>query len=200
MFIKSAKYIASYPNLKACPEADLPEYAFVGRSNVGKSSLINLITDHRKLAKVSHTPGKTQMLNYFLINDAWYLVDLPGYGYAKISRKTRHQWGDMMKQYLAKRTSLSCVFLLIDSRIKPQAIDLEFVDWLGKEQVPFAIVFTKADKPKDKAIKQNIEAFKEALKEMFLFVPANFTTSAAKKRGAKEIMTFIEETNEAIQE
>ena len=193
MFFKNAKYIGSFVKLAQCPKTDFPEFAFVGRSNVGKSSLINLLTHSKQLAKVSQTPGKTQTLNYFLVDDKWYLVDLPGYGYAKVSKKQRHGFSKMITDYIAKRETLFCLFLLIDARISPQKIDLEFITWLGENGVPFVLVFTKADKYPKKDVKQNIEDFKTEMLKTWESLPQVFITSAVKKKGSEELVCFIEE-------
>ena len=155
--IQSAKFIGSFPKTDDCPQSELPEFAFIGRSNVGKSSLINLLTNRKELAKVSKTPGKTQMLNFFLIDENWHLVDLPGYGYAKLSKTTRAVFDKMIRYYISKREQLVTVFLLIDSSISPQKIDLEFIDWLGQNRIQFAIVFTKSDKEKALQVQKNIK-------------------------------------------
>lgn len=196
MIIKTADYISSFVEWEKCPDSKLPEYAFIGRSNVGKSSLINMVTGRNKLAKVSNTPGKTQCINFFLINENWHLVDLPGYGYAKVSKKEREKWMLMTKAYMSNRTQLVCVFQLIDSRIPPQDIDIEFINWMGSKGVPFVIVFTKNDKPAKN--KGNIKAFKNKLKEMWEELPITFVTSSAKNIGQEEILRFIDETNEKI--
>jgi GTP-binding protein len=199
MNIKSAKYIISSPDYTQCPAPDRPEYAFIGRSNVGKSSLINMIVDNHKLAKTSGTPGKTQLINHFIIentaDESWYLVDLPGYGFAKASLSKRRQWLQMIENYLRKRENLVNVFVLIDSRHSPQAIDLEFINQLGKWQVPFSLVFTKADKETQKEVSKNVKAFLDALRKSWQFLPQHFVTSAVKKLGRKQILESIEEMN-----
>lgn len=195
MEIINARYIISSATYKQCPPARLPEYAFIGRSNVGKSSLINMITLKRGLAKTSATPGKTQLINHFEITSSdkrmWYLVDLPGYGYATVSQKARNNWGNMIESYIRKRENLVCVFVLIDSRHSPQAIDLEFINQLGEWQVPFALVFTKSDKNKPGATVRNTAAFLEALREKWEELPLHFTSSAVEKTGRKEILDYI---------
>ncbi|MEZ4885467.1 MAG: ribosome biogenesis GTP-binding protein YihA/YsxC [Chitinophagales bacterium] len=193
MLIKSAEYLASSVSVSKCPEPTLPEYAFIGRSNVGKSSLINMLTERNKLAKVSNTPGKTQTINHFIINDEWYLVDLPGYGYAKISKVQRKKWEQFIRNYLQKRMNLQCVFLLIDSRIPPQPIDLEFANWLGEMMIPFVIVFTKTDDRKYKP--ENVEVFRAQFLETWEEMPQHFLTSARKKTGREDVLGFIEEVN-----
>ncbi len=207
MQIKSAKYIISSPSFEQCPKPDKPEYAFIGRSNVGKSSLINMITNHKSLAKTSGTPGKTQLINHFEIESAaasrspiekWYLVDLPGYGYAKLSQSTRRRWEQMIENYLRKRENLVSVLVLIDSRHPPQKIDLEFVNNLDKWKVPFAIAFTKSDKEKPGVVKRNVEAFFVEMKKTWQFLPQYFVTSAEKKEGREEVLTFIQKANDKL--
>lgn len=199
MVIKSAKYLISSPDHTKCPKPDRPEYAFIGRSNVGKSSLINMLADNHKLAKTSATPGKTQLINHFIVENtddsSWYLVDLPGYGFAKVSQSTRRQWSQMIENYLRKRENLVNVFVLIDSRHSPQKIDLEFINQLGEWQVPFSIVFTKADKETQKEVSKNVKAFLEALRQSWQFLPQHFVTSAVKKTGRAQILGSIEEMN-----
>ncbi len=194
MEVKTANFVGSFTNISQCPPPDRPEYAFIGRSNVGKSSLINMITNHRGLAKVSSTPGKTQSINHFLINQKWFLVDLPGYGYAKSSKTQREKWQQMLRQYLNRRDNLQCVFVLIDSRISPQKSDLEFINWLGEMHISFVLVFTKTDNRKYKP--QNIEVFKKALLETWDDVPRIFITSSVKRSGKDDILQFIDETNQ----
>ena len=194
MTIKTAEFIGCFVSVTKCPEPTLPEYAFIGRSNVGKSSLINMLSGRNKLAKVSNTPGKTQTINHFIINNNWYLVDLPGYGYAKISKVQRKKWEQFIRNYLQKRSNLQCVCLLIDSRIPPQQIDLDFANWLGEMMIPFVIVFTKTDDRKYKP--RNIEVFKEAFLETWEEMPQHFLTSAKNKAGKEEFLEFIEGVNE----
>ncbi|WP_295120387.1 ribosome biogenesis GTP-binding protein YihA/YsxC [uncultured Chitinophaga sp.] len=193
--IKSAEYIISSPDWEKCPPPDMPEYAFIGRSNVGKSSLINMITGREKLAKTSGTPGKTQLINHFLINNQWYIVDLPGYGFAKVSQSQRRQWSQMIENYLRKRTSLVNVFVLIDSRHSPQQLDLDFVNQLGEWQVPFSLVFTKADKTTQLEVSRNIKAFLNKLRENWEFLPAHYVTSTVKRMGRDKILAFVDELN-----
>lgn len=195
MVIKSAEYLISNVDWQKCPSPDKPEYAFIGRSNVGKSSLINMLTSREKLAKTSGTPGKTQLINHFLINNDWYIVDLPGYGFAKVSQSQRRSWEQMIENYLRKRTNLVNVFVLIDSRHEPQKIDLEFVNQLGEWQVPFQLVFTKADKSTQLETSRNVKAFLNKLRESWEFLPANYVTSTVKKMGKDKILAFIEEMN-----
>lgn len=194
MEVKTANFVGSFTNISQCPPPDRPEYAFIGRSNVGKSSLINMITNHSGLAKVSSTPGKTQSINHFLINQKWFLVDLPGYGYAKSSKTQREKWQQMLRQYLNRRDNLQCVFVLIDSRISPQKSDLEFINWLGEMHISFVLVFTKTDNRKYKP--QNIDVFKKALLETWDDVPRIFITSSVKRSGKDDILQFIDETNQ----
>ena len=196
MPIHTADYSASFPNVNKCPATKIPEYAFIGRSNVGKSSLINMLCDRKKLALTSGKPGKTQMINYFIINKEWYLVDLPGYGYAKISKVKREKFRKMIEGYLQRRTTLQCTFLLIDSNIKPQEIDIEFVNWLGESRVPFVIVYTKTDKSKPAEVEENIKAFQDALLATWHELPQQFTTSANKRTGREEIVEYIEDINQ----
>ena len=192
MLIKSAEFVKSSPNLKICPSDKLPELAFIGRSNVGKSSLINLLTRKDNLAKTSSTPGKTRYINHFLINGQWYLVDLPGYGYAKISRSLRSEFNKASLEYLARRETLYCVFVLIDVRIEPQAIDIRFLNWLGEHGIPSAILFTKLDKVPEAEANQNIRQFCTRLLETWETLPAYFKTSSVKKKGRDEVLEFIE--------
>ncbi len=195
MRIKQAEFIISNTNFKKCPKPDLPEYAFVGRSNVGKSSLINMLTERRSLAKTSSKPGKTQLINHFLINKLWYLVDLPGYGYAGVSKTLRFEFARFSKNYLLKRENLICLFVLIDSRLKPQAIDLEFMQWLGENRIPFAICFTKQDKLSKKESIKNLNNYKNELLKGWEELPQIFLSSATKKSGKENILTFIANTN-----
>src|SRR5689334_12919373 len=206
MIIQSATYVISSPDYTKCPKADRPEYAFIGRSNVGKSSLINMLVDNHKLAKTSGSPGKTQLINHFDIKsftgnstagkpDAWYLVDLPGYGFAKVSQSKRRQWSQMIENYLRKRENLVNVFVLIDSRHSPQFIDLEFINQLGEWQIPFSLVFTKADKESQKEVSKNVKSFLEAMRANWQFLPQHFVTSALKKTGRKQLLDAIDEMN-----
>jgi len=200
MKIKQAAYVISSPSVDKTPKPDKPEYAFIGRSNVGKSSLINMLSGRESLAKISSSPGKTKLINHFIINNEWYLVDLPGYGYAKISQSERKKWEEMIEDYLRKRESLVNVFVLIDSRHTPQKIDLEFVDQLGQWQIPFTLVFTKADKEKPGAVDRHVKAFLDAMRKTWQFLPQHFVTSATKKQGRDEILTFISEWNIRVKE
>lgn len=200
MIIKSAKYVISSPTFDKCPEPTKPEYAFIGRSNVGKSSLINMLVNQKNLAKTSGTPGKTQLINHFIINDKWYVVDLPGYGYAKRSQTDRNRWEQMIEHYFKKRENLVNVFVLIDARHAPQKNDLEFVNQLGRWEVPFTLVFTKADKEKPGVVKRNEQLFLDKMRETWQFLPQSFVTSAEKKTGRDEVLQFIQQCNDRIKE
>jgi GTP-binding protein len=191
MKIHSAEFIGSAGSIAGCPKTDLPEFAFIGRSNVGKSSLINFLVQKENLAQTSSKPGKTKSINHFLINKAWYLVDLPGYGYAAISQSTREKWIKSTEQYLLKRVNLVSVFLLIDGSIPPQKADLEFSNWLGEHGIPFSIVFTKTDKAKSGEVSKNIKAFKAKLLETWEELPELFITSAEKGTGQKEVLGYV---------
>ena len=195
MNIDTAFYLASFPSEHKCPRDDKPEYAFIGRSNVGKSSLINMLTNRKDLARTSKKPGKTQMLNYYLINDNWYIVDLPGYGYAKISKVKRKEWSQMIHTYLQKRQNLQCAFVLLDSNIPPQKIDMEFINWMGEMGIPFVIVYTKYDRLKKSDQGKNIELIEEELLKSWNSLPQRFTTSSNKGMGRDEILSFIESIN-----
>jgi len=195
MIIKSADFIQSNISVGRLPAPTMPEYAFIGRSNVGKSSLINMLTKRKGLAKTSSTPGKTITINHFLINKEWYIVDLPGYGFAMRSKKDRAIWQKMLNEYIGTRTNLMLTFVLIDVRIEPQKIDLKFIDWLGSCGIPFAIVFTKADKVSSNKASENISTFKRTLLESWEELPPVFVTSSEKGTGRDEILTYIEETN-----
>jgi GTP-binding protein len=192
--IQSAKFIGAFPKTDDCPKTEFPEFAFIGRSNVGKSSLINLITNMKELAKVSKTPGKTQTINFFLIDGSWHLVDLPGYGYAKVSKTTRSVFDKMIRYYLLNRQQLLNVFVLVDASISPQKIDLEFLNWLGEMKIPFSIIFTKSDKEKALAVQKNIKNFKNKMLENWESLPNMILTSSEKRRGAPEIMEFIKQS------
>lgn len=194
------KYIGSFPSNSACPKDVKPEYAFIGRSNVGKSSLINMLTGRNSLAHVSKKPGKTQMINFFEVAEEWYLVDLPGYGYAKISKKKRREWEMMIEGYLQHRTTLACVLLLIDANIPAQKIDLEFMNWLGHKQIPFVLVYTKTDRLKPAQVAPNIELIQQGFLEEWSELPQQFVTSAIKKEGREEILDFINNLNQQINE
>ncbi|HPH36697.1 MAG TPA: ribosome biogenesis GTP-binding protein YihA/YsxC [Sediminibacterium sp.] len=207
MEIKKAAYVISNADYKACPAPDRPEFAFIGRSNVGKSSLINMLCKNNKLAKTSSAPGKTQLINHFEIESSnksnqgfkkWYLVDLPGYGFAKVAQSSRRRWEQMIENYLRKRENLVNVFVLIDSRHKPQNIDLEFISQLDKWQIPFSLVFTKTDKEKPAVVANNIQAFFDTLRSTWQFLPQHFVTSAEKHQGRDEVLAFIQIKNESV--
>lgn len=198
MVIKSATFICSSSQPSQCPKPGIPEYAFIGRSNVGKSSLINMLTGKKDLAKVSATPGKTRLINHFLINDSWYLVDLPGYGYAKTSKKNLSIFSELIINYLNERESLTMLFVLVDSRLEPQKIDVEFINMLGEHGVPFSIIFTKIDKLGKRAIEENIQRYRQLLLSFWEELPPLFYTSAEKQLGRSEVLAFIEQTNQAI--
>jgi len=195
MIIKSAEYLISSPEWEKCPVPNMPEFAFIGRSNVGKSSLINILANNEKLAKTSGTPGKTQLINHFVINKAWYLVDLPGYGFAKVSHSQRKKWEQMIENYLRKRENLMHVFVLVDSRHSPQKLDLDFISQLGQWNIPFSLVFTKADKNSQAETSRNVKAFLNKMRETWQFLPASFITSTVKKTGRDAILEFIDEMN-----
>ena len=194
MKIISAEFDRSAPDLKGCPNWNRPEFAFIGRSNVGKSSLINMLAERKALAKVSVTPGKTKLINYFIINGSWCLVDLPGYGYAKTNQVQRADFNEAVADYLEKRENLRCAFVLIDSNLPPQPIDLEFVRWLGGVAVPFVLVFTKADKQSSTSVEKNVAAFKKVLAETWEELPGVITCSSKMKSGRSEILGVIEES------
>lgn len=198
MEIKTATFVVSNSDYHKCPNTGLPEYAFIGRSNVGKSSLINMLTNNRNLAKTSVKPGKTQLINHFLINDQWYLVDLPGYGYARTSKSNRSQWQKMIVDYMLKREQLINTFVLVDSRIPPQAIDLEFIQFLGEHQVPLSIVFTKIDKQKQRELAQNLNTYKQTLSEQWDPLPEIFLTSSVNKYGKEALLDRIDEINRSL--
>lgn len=196
MIIKQAEYIQSTTDWRKCPPATMPEYAFIGRSNVGKSSLINMLVNNKKLAKTSSKPGKTQTINHFLINKSWYLVDLPGYGYATISKIVRDRWRKMISDYLQLRENLQIVFVLIDSRLEPQKIDLEFINSLGEREIPFALIFTKADKISGGKVQGNMQRMKNALSEQWEEMPLMIATSAETCYGKDRVLNLIEEINQ----
>ncbi|MEE0947392.1 MAG: ribosome biogenesis GTP-binding protein YihA/YsxC [Bacteroidales bacterium] len=192
MILKTAEFVKSSQYLEQCPEPDMPEFAFIGRSNVGKSSLINMLVEKKDLAKTSSQPGKTQLINHFLINEEWYLVDLPGYGYAKTSMENRKKWRKMIEDYLLKRVNLLTVFVLVDSRLEPQKIDLEFINFLGENQVPITLIFTKTDKQSAKKTEESLERFKESLSEYWEELPEIILTSSEKRVGRDEVLETIE--------
>jgi len=191
MVIKTAEFIVSNTDYKNCPKADTPEYAFIGRSNVGKSSLINALTNKKSLAKTSGKPGKTQLINHFLVNKEWYLVDLPGYGFAKTSKVRRAIFHEMISNYLINRPNLHCLFVLIDSRHKPQSIDQDFLQWLAESQIPFVMVFTKSDKLGKRALEYKIETYKSEMIKNWEYLPKIFISSAEKKKGLQEILDYV---------
>ncbi len=195
MEIKEARFITSNTDVNKCPEPDKPEYAFIGRSNVGKSSLINKITNKKSLAKTSGRPGKTRLINHFLINNEWYLVDLPGYGFAKVPENERKKWEKFLKKYILERSNLYCLFVLIDSRHEPQKIDLEFMEWLGISEIPFSIIFTKTDKLKPEELKRNLKTYEEKMHETWEILPGYFISSAETGEGNDEILRFIGDIN-----
>nr|WP_314601058.1 ribosome biogenesis GTP-binding protein YihA/YsxC [uncultured Porphyromonas sp.] len=198
MVIKSAEFVISNSQVSKCPTTGLPEYAFIGRSNVGKSSLINMLTGKKGLAMTSQKPGKTQLINHFIINGAWYLVDLPGYGYARLSKDGREKLKTMIEDYTLERKELVCLFVLVDSRHEPQKIDLEFIQWLGEESVPFALVFTKADKLTKGRLAANLEAYKARLLEEWEELPPIFVTSSEQQLGRDELLSYIEGINTTL--
>ena len=198
MVIKSAEFVISNSRVEKCPTTGLPEYAFIGRSNVGKSSLINMLTARKGLAMTSQKPGKTQLINHFIINDAWYLVDLPGYGYARLGKDSRDSLRRMIEDYVLERKELVLLFVLLDCRHDPQKIDLEFVQWLGEEGVPFALVFTKADKLSKGRLAANVEAYKTKLREEWEELPPIFVTSSEERMGRDELLGYIEEVNTTL--
>ena len=191
MIIKTSEFVISNTDYRKCPGPKIPEYAFIGRSNVGKSSLINAIVNQKYLAKTSGKPGKTQLINHFIINKQWYLVDLPGFGYAKISKSKRVEFHDMISDYLLNRTNLMCLFVLIDCRHKPQQIDQEFMQWLSEKKIPFVMIFTKGDKLGKNSLKINIETYKNEMLKQWGELPQIFITSAEKKEGSEDITKFI---------
>jgi len=191
--IKKAAFVISNTDYQKCPPPHMPEFAFIGRSNVGKSSLINMLTQNRHLAKTSGTPGKTQLINHFVIDDRWYMVDLPGYGFAKVGKSIKSGWEKMIKNYLTKRENLVATFVLVDSRLEPQKKDLEFILWCAQNEVPIVLAFTKADKLSRSKVQENVAKFLKASLEIFEEPPLYFITSAEKKDGREELVAFIEE-------
>ena len=198
MQIKSAEFVMSNSEVAKCPKNRLPEYAFIGRSNVGKSSLINMLMQRKNLAKTSGRPGKTQLINHFIVNQNWYLVDLPGYGYARVSKSSKKTFQKFITNYFEKRQQLVLAFVLIDCRHEPQPIDLEFMQWLGENQIPFAMIFTKADKLKPNALERNIEDYKTKMLETWEEIPPYFATSSSKGTGRGEVLQYIDAINEEI--
>ena len=200
MVIKTAEFVKSSGKWQDCPEPNLPEYAFIGRSNVGKSFLINAMMNHKDLAKTSQTPGKTQLINHFLVNENWFLTDLPGYGYARVSKSLRKDFEKLITNYILNRKNLVNLFVLVDSRHTPQKIDLEFIEWCGENGIPFSIVFTKADKLKPNAAISNVENYQAELLKTWEDLPETYVTSAEKKVGTDEILNFISKTNKFLEE
>jgi GTP-binding protein len=200
MEIESAVFIGSYTQFRDCPADGRPEYAFIGRSNVGKSSLINMLLGRKNLARTSNTPGKTQLLNYFLINDQWYVVDLPGYGYARVSKKKRRSWEHMIHSYFINRLSLQCAVVLIDAMIPPQDQDIEFINWLGEKRIPFIIVYTKTDRLREDERQENIQKIRQALLNYWETLPPQFETSARKGWGREELLDFFAQVNAKTKE
>lgn len=198
MDIKDSRFITSSSAHSQCPPPDLPEFAFIGRSNVGKSSLINMLTARKNLAKVSGKPGKTQLINHFQINNAWYLVDLPGYGWAKVSKSEKQKWGEMIHDYLLERRNLMLIFVLIDIRLPPQPIDMEFINWLGENGIPLALVFTKADKLSHNKNQSSVARFKRQLKKNWEELPPMFVTSSMKIEGRDRVLSYIGDMLENI--
>lgn len=199
MDIKSAEFLVSSGRADQCPtERNIPEYAFIGRSNVGKSSLINMLTRKKGLAMTSSTPGKTMLINHYIINNEWYLVDLPGYGYAKRGKREMDKLRNLISHYICDREALTCLFVLIDSRLSPQKIDLEFIDWLGEEGIPFAIVFTKADKNKQGELRRNVDNFLAVLRETWEELPLHFVTSSEKGIGRDQLLDYVEKINKEV--
>lgn len=196
MEIQKVSFLRSSQKLGQCPKPDMPEYAFVGRSNVGKSSLINMLAGRKKLAKTSQKPGKTTLINHFLVDDKWYLVDLPGYGYAKTSKKQRGQFHQLITSYVMNRQNLVCQFVLMDLRIPPQSSDLDFIRYLGEREIPFAIIFTKADKLSKNKMAAQLEVFKQTLLEEWEFMPPYFVTSSETKHGRSELLAYIDKLND----
>jgi GTP-binding protein len=194
MIIHSAKFIKSSPTLKQCPPPDKPEFGFIGRSNVGKSSLINMLTGWSKLAKTSVQPGKTRTINHFVVNDSWYLVDLPGYGYAKVPAKLRDKWVHATRNYILKRENLVCLFVLLDSRRKPQQSDLDFMEFLGLNEIPFARIFTKSDKISQRALLESISNYDTEMLQLWESIPTTFVSSVVDARGREDILNYIEES------
>lgn len=198
MEITSAEFVVSNSRADMCPKTHLPEYAFIGRSNVGKSSLINMLTKNPKLAMTSSTPGKTLLINHFLVNKEWYLVDLPGYGYAQRGKKMMEKIQKLIEYYVLEREEMTCLFVLLDSRLEPQKIDLEFMEWLGENGVPFAMIFTKADKQSAGKTRANVEHYLDVMRRQWEELPPYFISSSEKKTGRKEILDYIEEVNRSL--
>ena len=198
MQINQSNFTGSYPNVEKCPKTDTAEFAFIGRSNVGKSSLINMLTQRRDLAHTSNVPGKTMMINFYIINEDWYLVDLPGYGYAKRSKKTRGKFHKMIEGYLRERPTLACAFILIDASIPPQKIDIEFINWMGENGVPFAIIYTKTDKKSKRPIEENMADLEGQLLQTWEELPPTFRTSSVSREGREEVLAFLDDIYDQI--
>jgi GTP-binding protein len=198
MEIKTAEFVVSNTDVRKCPQSNLPEYAFIGRSNVGKSSLINMLANRNKLAMTSSTPGKTQLINHFIINNEWYLVDLPGYGYAKMSKTAKEKLKRIIESYILLRSNLTSLFVLVDSRHEPQKIDLEFMEWLGESNVPFALIFTKGDKLSTPKLAENVAAYKAKLLEVWEELPPIFVTSSEKRQGREDLLQYIDDINKQL--
>ncbi len=198
MEIKSAEFVISNTDVKKCPDSNIPEYAFIGRSNVGKSSLINMLTGKKGLAMTSQKPGKTQLINHFMINDSWYLVDLPGYGYAQRGKEGRENIRRIIENYILEREQLTCLFVLLDCRHEPQKIDLEFMEWLGESGIPFSIIFTKIDKLSNSKLKESLNTYTQKLLETWEELPPIFISSSEKKAGKEEILEYIEDINKNL--
>ncbi|GIM57551.1 putative GTP-binding protein EngB [Capnocytophaga canimorsus] len=198
MIVTKAEFIISNSDVSKCPKEILPEYAFIGRSNVGKSSLINMLTNNKNLAKTSGKPGKTQLINHFKINNNWFLVDLPGYGYARVSKSTKKVFQKFITQYFEKRKQLILAFVLVDIRHEPQTIDVDFMQWLGENQIPFAIIFTKADKLKPEAIKRNVATYHEKMLDFWEEMPTYFVTSSSNRMGKEEVLAYIDSINQSL--
>ncbi|ATA94907.1 ribosome biogenesis GTP-binding protein YihA/YsxC [Capnocytophaga canimorsus] len=196
--ITKAEFIISNSDVSKCPKEILPEYAFIGRSNVGKSSLINMLTNNKNLAKTSGKPGKTQLINHFKINNNWFLVDLPGYGYARVSKSTKKVFQKFITQYFEKRKQLILAFVLVDIRHEPQTIDVDFMQWLGENQIPFAIIFTKADKLKPEAIKRNVATYRQKMLDFWEEMPTYFVTSSSNRMGKEEVLAYIDQINQSL--
>ncbi|WP_375584866.1 ribosome biogenesis GTP-binding protein YihA/YsxC [Cyclobacterium xiamenense] len=191
--LKNARFLVSNTDHRKCPAPSKPEFAFIGRSNVGKSSLINMLTNHKHLAKISGKPGKTQLINHFSIDDRWFMVDLPGYGFAKVNKKLKADWDKMIRAYLTERENLTAVFVLVDSRLPPQKIDLEFIQWCGQLELPLVLLFTKADKQSQSKTAENVHLFLDEMEKLFVEAPEFFVTSAVNRQGRDELIQFIEE-------
>ena len=196
--IKKAEFVMSNSQVSKCPKENLPEYAFIGRSNVGKSSLINMLTNHKNLAKTSGRPGKTQLINHFKIDNSWFLVDLPGYGYARVSKETKKVFQQFITKYFEERQQLVCAFVLVDVRHEPQKIDVEFMQWLGEHSIPFAIVFTKADKLTEKQIQEHVASYSEILLQQWEEMPPYFITSSENRLGKEDLLSYIETINQSL--